>query len=212
MDPIILQELLKQFGLTSVFVALAVSLVVTSILGVAVFYVNQQSERRRETQLERFRTNMEKELATFKAREIKEIENVQQAKWELKHQACLDALEVVDSFLSHTVAGQNGTLPVRQPADTIRARVCYNRLVLTCQKPEVTEAFIKVMFPAQSPDMALITDNLNALRNAIREELGFGQVIKLSRDVAWFVRLAGDSRENSKLTIESETPESRTRK
>jgi len=193
MDPAILEELLKQYGWTSAVIAFAVSFVLTAVFNLGIFYVNQQIQRQREEKLERLRTDLEKELAEFRAREVKEIENIQQARWELKYRACLDALEIVDAFLSHLVKDVNGVPPVRQPADTVKARKCYSRLALTCQNPEVTETFLKVMLLTQQTDNIEITDNLNALRNAIREELGFGKSINLSREFAWFVRLAGDN-------------------
>lgn len=197
MDRAILEELLKQYGWTSAAVALAVSFVLTAVFNLGILYVNQQIQRQREEKLERLRTDLEKELAEFKAREIKEIENVQQARWELKYRACLDALEIVDAFLSHWFKDVNNVTPVRQPADTMKARKCYSRLALTCQNPEVTETFIKVMFPTHQTGNIEITGNLNVLRNAIREELGFGKCIKLSQEAAWFVRLAGDNREDT---------------
>jgi hypothetical protein len=197
MDPVILEELLKQYGWTSAAVAFAVSFVMTAVFNLGIFYVNQQIQRLREEKLERLRTDLEKELAEFKAREIKEIENIQQTRWELKYQACLDTLKIVDAFLSHRFKDVNGVTPVRQPANTVKARECYSRLVLTCQNPEVPEAFLKVMFQEPGTDNVEITDNLNALRNAIREELGFGRKIELSTEFAWFVRLAGDNQENN---------------
>ena len=156
----------------------------------------QKIQQQREKRLERIKTDLEKELAEFKAREVKEIENVLQSRWELKYRACLDALEIVDAFLSHWFKNVNGVTPVRQPADTIKARECYSRLALTCANPEVPEKFLKVMFVTPQEDNTKLTDNLNALRNAIREELGFGENIELSQQEAWFVRLTGDSRED----------------
>lgn len=195
MDPI-LEELMKQYGWISAAIALIVSFILTAIFNLGTFYVNQRIQRHNEEEMERLRTNQQKELAEFKARQIKEIESVQQARWELKYKACLDALEIVDAFLSHWFKEVGDVEPVRQAADTIKARECYNRLALTCQNPEVTEAFLKVMFrPSQTSNMAIeITHNLNALRNAVRKELGFGEGINLSHETAWFVRLAGDER------------------
>ena len=169
----------------------------TAIFNLGIFYVNQKIQQQRDEKLERLRTNLEKELAEFKAREIKEIENVQQARWELKYRACLDALEIVDAFLSNWLKDVNGVAPVRQPADTLKARECYSRLVLTCQNPEVTEAFLKVMFPTPQTNNVDITDNLNGLRDAVRKELGFGESINPSREAAWFVRLSGDNRQDT---------------
>jgi len=194
MDPVIL-ELLRQFGWTYAAIAVIVSLVITAVFNVGIFYVNQKIQQRREERLAHIRAELEKELAEFKAREIKEIENVQQARWELKYRACLDAMEIVDAFLSHWFKDVNNVKPVRQVADTVKARECYNRLVLTCENPQVTELFLKIMFPTPQTDNIQITDNLNALRNAVRAELGFGSGIVLSKEVAWFVRLAGDNRD-----------------
>ena len=201
MDPAILEELLKQYGWTSAVIALAVSFVLTVVFNLGIFYISQQIQRQREEKLEHLRTDLEKELAEFKAREIKEIESVQQARRELKYRACLDALEIVDAFLSHWFKDVNGIRPVQQSSDTVKARKCYSRLALTCQNPEVTEAFVRVMFPTQKTTIVEITDNLNAMRNTIREELGFGKSINLSREAAWFVRLAGDNREGTDQSL-----------
>lgn len=193
MDPVIL-ELFRQFGWTYAAVAIILSLVVTAVFNAGTFYVNQKIQQQREERLERVRGELEKELAAFKAREIKEIENVQQARWDLKYRACLDAMEIVDAFLSQWFKDVNNVTPVRQVADTLKARECYNRLVLTCENPQVTELFLRVMFPTPQTNHIQITDNLNAFRNAVRTELGFGSETKLSKEFAWFVRLAGDNR------------------
>ena len=127
----------------------------------------------------------------------KEFENIQQARWELKYRACLDALGIVDAFLSHWVKDFKGVMPLQQTVDTVKARECHSRLALTCQNPEVTEIFLRIMFPAPQTSSIEITESLNALRNAIRTELGFGKSINLSHEFAWFVRLAGDNRKDT---------------
>lgn len=194
MDIVIL-ELLKQFGLTNAIISIVVSLLITLVFNAITFYVNQKIQQQREERLEHIRTELKKEADLFRAKVIKEIENVQQARWELKYQACLDAMEIVVSFLSHWFKDVNGIKPVRQVADTVKARECYNRLVLTCENPKVTQLFLKVMFPTQQTNIKQIIDNLNAFRNAVRTKLGFGSGIELSSEVAWFVRLAGDDRD-----------------
>jgi len=194
MDPVIL-ELLRQFGWTYAAIAVIASLVITVVFNVGTFYVNQKIQQRREGRLERIKTELEKELAEFKAREIKEIENVQQTRWELKCRACLYAMEIVDAFLSHWFKDVENVEPVRQVADTVKARECYNRLVLTCENPQVIKLFLKIMLPTSQTDNIQITENLNAFRNAVRAELGFGSGIELSKEFAWFVRLAGDNRD-----------------
>ncbi len=196
MDPTILSELLKQFGWTSVAIALVVSFLMITSINLGIFFINQKIQQQREEKLEQTRTNLEKELAAFKASEIREIENVYQAKWELKYRACLDALEIVDIFLSQYYEEVDGITPVRQPADTIKACECQNRLALTCKDPKVTEAFLRILFPSPQATMIEIIDNLHEFRNFIRKELGFVKRIKLSTNTAWFVRFAGDNRDN----------------
>ncbi len=192
MDTAVIKDLLKQYGLVSA----AIAIIVSFIFNLVGFYVNQQIQSRREERLEHVRADLEKELAEFKSTKVKEAENIQQARWEMKYQACLDAMEIVDAFLSHWFKDVNGITPVRQPADTLRARNCYNKLAMTCERPEVIEAFLRIMFPTNATNVKVTTDNLNTLRNAIRKELGFGNEVKLSQDVAWFVRLAGDNRKD----------------
>ncbi len=207
MDNALLTELLKQYGLITVGVALVGLFILTALFNLATFYFNQRIQGTHEEKLEHIKANIEKELSEFKAVQLKVAENVQDAKWKLKYEACLKAMEIVDAFLSHRIKEVKGKTPVRQPADTIKARECYTGLVLTCQKPEVAEAFIKAMFPAEKADDRQLTDNLNGLRNAVRKELGFGEDIRLSTDTAWFVRLAGDNSGEAQEPVSKHGPD-----
>jgi hypothetical protein len=126
---------------------------------------------------------------------IKSEAFVQRSIFELKREACLEALTVVDSALSQREWKQGGkVLPVaKQSLDIAAARSAYNKLSLTCRNPVIVELYAKTL-GLRAPDEALENSNgdlIVDLRNAMREELGFGQVLNFDRNKAWIGNLDG---------------------
>lgn len=203
MDTEIVKELLRQYGL-------AVTIIVTVVIGIGFILVNYLFQRNREKSMQRLKTTLEsqqaeslehlratleKQLAEYKATTIKEAENVHQSRWEIKYHACLDALDIVDAILAQYFDKSTGYDPVRAPVDTIRARKCQSSLSISCESPKVAELFTAILFPKKEETVGAITKNLNLLRNAIRNELGFGEDIVFP-DHSWIVRLKGDMQNN----------------
>jgi hypothetical protein len=123
--------------------------------------------------------------------EIHQISAIEQAKRELKYEACLDALSVIDAFFSHYFTELK---PTPQEANTARARECHSKLILSCENTEIIEKFAEIMFGPADPNTGQKpkTDLLNEFRNLVRKELGFGDEIILDRDRAWFGSVTGD--------------------
>jgi hypothetical protein len=118
--------------------------------------------------------------------EIEASKAVQQAKRNLKHEACLEALCLVDAHLSHKfIAPENGRL-IKQHATTEAARRCHSKLILACDDTRIVEKFSDLMFGQRVRPEKPLTDVLNEFRNLIRKELGFGEELTLDRDRAWF--------------------------
>lgn len=117
-----------------------------------------------------------------------------EAKFKLKYDACMEALLVVDEFYkvnyaSEALIGKKipGFLKTLNPFELgEKARICHNKLVLTCDSPRVFELFKRAIKfdkrPNDKPD--IIVD----LRKAIRDELGFGDtIIDEDRNMAWIL-------------------------
>ncbi|HWN95370.1 MAG TPA: hypothetical protein VNT99_10090 [Methylomirabilota bacterium] len=118
--------------------------------------------------------------------EIDASKAVQQAKRNLKHEACLEALCLVDAHLSHKFIAPEGGKLVKQYATTEAARKCHSKLILACDNTEIIDRFSDLMFGSKEKMEKPLTDLLNAFRNLIRKELGFGQELSLDRERAWF--------------------------
>jgi hypothetical protein len=118
----------------------------------------------------------------------------EEAKFKLKHEACIEALSVVDefykiSFADEALKGKNipGKIKKLDPFQLgEKVRVCHNKLVLTCDSPKVFELFKRaIKFDKRPEDRA---DIIVDLRKAIREELGFGEtIVDEDRNLAWIL-------------------------
>jgi hypothetical protein len=120
--------------------------------------------------------------------ELRNSEAVRQARWEIKRQACLDALRVVDTYFSHqTWEGIPQAAEPQGAIDVAKARECYNALALSCNTDEVLQQFKRCLGLGEKP---LRADMIVDLRNAIRRELEFGAEIDRDRAGAWIGRLS----------------------
>jgi hypothetical protein len=116
--------------------------------------------------------------------------------FEIKRDACLEALSIVDASFSHRKWEQDGTaLPVQQqPVDIAKARSCYSKLALTCDDPEVLVAYCRALDlrgPADPPNRGR-AQAIVELRNVMRRELGFGKPLPpMERLAVWIAHLEG---------------------
>ena len=122
--------------------------------------------------------------------EIQRNQLIEQAKRDLKYQACLEALGVIDGVFSHSL---DDPRIIPQASDTARARECHNKLILSCDDVGIVRTFSEIMFgPKPGTQKTPPTDLLNQFRNLVRKELGFGQEVSLDRDRAWIGAVVGD--------------------
>ncbi len=125
--------------------------------------------------------------------EVSRMQSVDQAKYSLRHAACIEALALIDAYYSHILSVPDSLPPVRQSATTAEARACHNRLILSCGNPRVLDLFATIMFgPSDASALRPPTDLLNDFRNMVRDELGFGEALPLDREKAWFGRFSAD--------------------
>ncbi|MCV9927026.1 hypothetical protein OIU83_05160 [Flavobacterium sp. LS1R49] len=132
-------------------------------------------------------TNITQKIEDVKAK-IQNQQEVEKQKRQLKYDAILLSLTIMDANLSHILIPSEGQKIKKQYASTEDARKCHNNLILTCENVEILEMFSLIMFGPkdQNAQKTPATDLLNSYRNLVRKELGFGTEIPLDRDRAWF--------------------------
>jgi hypothetical protein len=140
-------------------------------------------------------TQYARRMAEFRS-ELGNTERIRDNRWDLKRQTCLDALTLVDAVFSN-IAWQQGDTEisvVKQPVDTVKARDVMNRLALVCESETLLEEFVATLGLREpnEPISALTADKINAFRNAMRRELGFGTELKLDSAKAFIARLGAD--------------------
>lgn len=125
---------------------------------------------------------------------IEEQAELRRSRYEIKRQACLEALSVIDAVLSHSRFTQDGRLldVQRQPVDIAKARECNNKLALTCDDPRILELFLDALgVRAAGREVERQGDLINDVRERMRKELGFGKPLALPSDRAWIATLPG---------------------
>lgn len=133
-------------------------------------------------------TKSDIEVITRKIEEVKKELNQQDRiaskKYELKYNACLNMLGILDAHLSNILSKNNEgkTIPVdRQFTTPEDARKCHNDLLITIDNPAIMELFLNMM---GGKSKNLIID-LDKLRKLVREELGFGSDFRTDEDNTW---------------------------
>jgi hypothetical protein len=132
-----------------------------------------------------FLPKINKSLEDYKSL-IKLQDKVNEEKWLLKRDACMTALAIADSQISNRTypnvkEGSIDKAPLNTTADV---RTCINKLNCSCENPEVLRLLKVILFDSYSPD--IIVD----LRNAVREELNFGDApFDLDRERAFVGRI-----------------------
>ncbi len=119
---------------------------------------------------------------------LKSKEVGEQRRWEIKREACLEALEIIDSRFADYEWNRNGN-PIKVDKqnfiETAKIRSCFNRLVLACNDSNVAQLFEECLHLQVDENNPTPLDmrSVIKLRNAIRKELGFGK--DLFTNVSW---------------------------
>ena len=117
------------------------------------------------------------------------------AAFDLKRSACLDALQIVDAVFSQFAWEEDGKKlkNTKQELSIAVARMAYNQLALTCKNPRIVELYGRAigLRAAGDPQLDMTADLIVDLRNAMREELGFGSSLDFDRTKSWIATLPG---------------------
>lgn len=121
---------------------------------------------------------------------IQELSGIAEQKRALKYKACLGARTVIDAHLSNFFSLEGA---VWQAPETILARQIHNRLILSCDNPDLIVTFSEIYFgPIDGEPSSPRTVLLNEFRSMVRAELGFGKMLFSDEDRTWIARAAGD--------------------
>ena len=131
--------------------------------------------------------NITRKIEDVKA-EIQNQQEVEKQKRQLKYDALLQSLTLMDANLSHLLIPGKGQKITKQFATAEEARKCHSSLILTCENTDILKMFSLIMFGPKDPNAEKTppTDLLKVIEILVRKELGFGTEIPLDRDRAWF--------------------------
>jgi hypothetical protein len=132
------------------------------------------------------------------------LTRIDEHKFKLKYEACLEALVIVDEYFKVSHYNKHGNIlekinkaentdfskeliELTNPIDlSNRARNCHNKLVLSCDLPETVNAFRVCLAICTNQAGTNLFNDIVELRNTIRLELGFGNnFVDTDPEKAW---------------------------
>lgn len=129
-------------------------------------------------------TDITQKIEDVKA-EIQKNQEIEKQKRELKYNAILKSLELIDARVSNFIIDPTIT---KQHATTKETRECHSRLILTCIEQQIIKSFEDIMMkelPTDERGTQFIITELENYRNLAREELGFGKPVPTNPDLLW---------------------------
>jgi hypothetical protein len=140
-----------------------------------------------------------KEIETVRG-DIRSTDNIKKSKWELLYEACLESFDIIDITLQ-PLFEDSAKLDIRYERidsipDTIRARRCHTKLMLSCSNTDLIEQFSKICFlKSPLPEVSELMGELNKYRNLVRKELNYdANDIEFSTEHTWFAAMVGDKK------------------
>ncbi len=136
---------------------------------------------------------------------IKSRQLGEQRRWEIKREACLEALEIIDARFADYRWTSDGIAMKIDEQDfipTARIRSCFNRLLLACKDSTVPQQFEDCLnLRVGNNELRPITmGEVVKLRNAIRKEMGFGKDISTKVDWISNINWRRDKKETETIT------------
>jgi Na+/phosphate symporter len=121
--------------------------------------------------------------------EIYKSQEVDKLKRELKYNALLKSLNIIDAYLSNFITFEG---IMKQYASAEESRECYNNLILTCDNSEIIKSYENILMSEKSKDATgtqFVLTELENYRKLVRQELKFGKPIITNPDKIWIVNV-----------------------
>jgi hypothetical protein len=120
--------------------------------------------------------------------ELEKLDRISIKKYELKYNACLNMLGILDAYLSHRIKTNDSgdrIQPDLQYTTIEEARKCHNDLLLTIDNQDILKLIMEML--VENSDKPL--EDLDKIRELIREELGFGCGYRVDEKYTWLARV-----------------------
>lgn len=109
--------------------------------------------------------------------------------YDIKKDTIQESLDFLDDYLSWLTYDTN-VVPIRNNITdselTIKARKCYNKLVLTCESKELPKVFLEIIFNDTTNKMELY----NKYRNLSRREMGIEMELELDTESVFISKVS----------------------
>ncbi|MGB8952602.1 MAG: hypothetical protein WCC06_08035 [Candidatus Aminicenantales bacterium] len=93
--------------------------------------------------------------------DLNKLDRINEKKYELKYNACMKLLTIVDAQFNHIINKDNDGRPVnidKQYTTEVEARQCHNELLITIDNNEIIKCFLEIVTGnTDNPIVALIT-------------------------------------------------------
>ena len=138
--------------------------IITAVIGALVSFwcANKQSR----SEINKIEAEHQKHLESYK----------KQLVYDVKKEAILESLTVIDVYLSWLNYDDNSHIPCRESTTpleiTIKARHCFNNLCVTCERERLINLFAEIFFKKRSDVLHYYVE----YRNEAREELGINKI------------------------------------
>lgn len=120
--------------------------------------------------------------------DIQANQEVEIQKRQLKYNALMNSLKMIDAHLSNFLVFKDGTKISKQYASVSEVRECQNSLILTCDNSQIIKKFHEILFAQSGLNEEQINElllSINEYRNLVRTELAFGAKIELDPNSIW---------------------------
>jgi hypothetical protein len=117
-------------------------------------------------------------------KELEQRDRVASRKYELKYNACLNMLGILDAVLSHKMNKDDNGNPIepdRQYATIEEFRKCHNDILITIDDPEIPPLFLDIVVGNSKNFMK----DLDKIRGLVRKELEFGEGYQTNEKYTW---------------------------
>ncbi len=134
-------------------------------------------------------------LTAYIAASMSLVTDREQKRWELKREAGLRALQIIDQYYANNAAlGQiSGMRKVSfqfEPMNLKEVREVYDELTVVCDDTNAPAIYLEILSSGRSEgEKAISLDRIVDLQNSIRKELGFGQSLERDRKLVWIADL-----------------------
>jgi hypothetical protein len=159
------------------------TLLLVLLIAASAFFGAYISEKAKSTATKQDIEEITRKIEGVK-KELEQRDRVASRKYELKYNACLNMLGILDAVLSHKMNKDNNGNPIepdRQYATIEEFRKCHNDILITIDDPEIPPLFLDIVIG----DSKNFMKDLDKIRGLVRKELEFGEGYQTNEKYTW---------------------------